>query len=230
MRIIIWGTNMLEHLAIFFGEDAKVLKAVADACSTVSYKPDATILSQEDDGKTVYCLLEGQAKALLFSEDGDEIWLDEYQPGTMFGEISVLSGEPRSADIVAITEVTLAAFPEDIFLKLMEKHGSIGLRMSQMLAKRVHKTTRRLFELSSFSAKGRIYAELLRMTAPVSDENGTIFIPELPTFSVFAKKVNSTRETVSRTVNELARMGFVSRVGNRLDILDVEGIESLQNW
>jgi len=174
--------------------------------------------------------LKAKPKRLLFSEDGDEIWLDEYQPGTMFGEISVLSGEPRSADIVAITEVTLAAFPEDVFVKLMEKHGSIGLRMSQMLAKRVHKTTRRLFELSSFSAKGRVYAELLRMASPTDDENDTRVIAELPTFSVFAKKVNSTRETVSRTVNELARMGFVSRVGNRLDILDVEGIESLQNW
>lgn len=221
---------MLEQLAKFFGNDPQVLTAMRDACSSVCFKPNATILSQEEDGNTVYCLLEGKAKALLFSEDGVEIWLDEYQPGTLFGEISLLSGEQRTANIVAVTDVTVAAFPGDAFLKLMYTHGSIGVHISQMLARRVQKTTRRLFEVSSFSAKGRIYAELLRMAEPTNSDSKTLVIGHLPTFSVFARKVNSTRETVSRTVNELVRMGYVKREGNRLDILDPEGLESLRRW
>ncbi|MBV1900467.1 MAG: Crp/Fnr family transcriptional regulator [Kordiimonadaceae bacterium] len=221
---------MLEHLAKFFGDDPQVLADIKSACSTITFKPNATILSQEEEGKTVYCLLEGEAKALLFSEDGDEIWLDEYQPGTLFGEISLLSGENRTADIVAATNVTVAAFHEDAFMKLMYKHGSIGVRMSQMLARRVQKTTRRLFEVSSFSAKGRVYAELLRMAEPNGSGSNKLTIKRLPTFSVFAKKVNSTRETVSRTVNELIRMGYVKREGHCLDIIDPEGVEDLRRW
>ena len=220
---------MLNHLSAFFGDDPAVLADVKDSCSSISFKSGATILSQEDNSRTVYCLLAGEAKALLFSEDGDEVWLGGFKEGDLFGEIAMLSGAPRSADIVATTDVTVAVFPEDIFLKLMEKHGTIGIRMSKMLAQRVQQTTRRLFELNALSAKGRVYAELLRMATPIEDSEQRE-IANLPTFTVFAKRVNSTRETVSRTVNELERMGFVERQGSRLVLTDPQGIEELERW
>ncbi len=220
---------MLEHLSAFFGDDRDLLADVKDACTEVSFKRGATLLAQQDNSKTVYCLLAGEAKALLFSEDGDEVWLDSFKEGDLFGEIAMLSGEPRSADIVATSAVTVAVFHEEAFLKLMEKHGSIGIRMSQMLAHRVQQTTRRLFELNALSAKGRVYAELLRMATSIEDSN-IREIPKLPTFTIFAKRVNSTRETVSRTVNELERMGFVEREGTRLVLLDPQGIEELERW
>lgn len=220
---------MLENLKDFFGTNSTILADVKDACTEVTFKRGSTILAQEDDSKTVYCLLSGEAKALLFSEDGDEVWLDEFKEGDLFGEIAMLSGEPRSADIVAMSKVTVAIFSEEIFLKLMEKHGTIGIRISKMLARRVQKTTRRLFELNALSAKGRVYAELLRVATPVAGTD-MFEIAQLPNFTVFAKKVNSTRETVSRTVNELERMGFVKREGHRLILTDRQSIEDLERW
>ncbi len=220
---------MLEHLSAFFGTNSDILADAKEVCTTVSFKRGSTILSQQDTSKSVYCLLSGEAKALLFSEDGDEVWLDGFKEGDLFGEIAMLSSAPRTADIVATTMVTVAVFHEEAFLSLMEKHGSIGIKMSQMLAHRVQQTTRRLFELNALSAKGRVYAELLRMAVPIEGSEH-LEIKKLPTFTVFAKKVNSTRETVSRTVNELERMGFVTRDNHHLLITDPQALEELERW
>lgn len=220
---------MLENLSAFFGNDEAVLSDARDACTEVHYKRGSTILSQQDTSKSVYCLLSGTAKALIYSEDGDEVWLDGFKPGELFGEIAMLSGAPRTADIVATAKVSVAVFHEEAFLKLMEKHGSIGITLSKILAKRVAQTSRRLFELNAMSAKGRVYSEILRM-AEDRCPNGNPMISDLPTFTTFAKRVNSTRETVSRTVNELERLNILERRGNQLIIVNVDALEELERW
>jgi len=217
---------VLTNLKIFFGDDTKVLEAAQKACTTVNFAPGATILAQQETSKTVYCILTGEAKALLYSEDGDEIWLDAFCPGALFGEMAVLGAESRTADIVASTAVTAAAFTEDGFLTLMENHGSIGIRVARLLVQRMQQTTRRMFELSALSAKGRVYAELLRLAEPSSDSN-LLTVEKLPSFTIFAQRISSTRETVSRTVNELARMGYVKRSGKQLVVLMPEAIRSM---
>lgn len=217
---------MLDNLAIFFGDDPAVLKSAKELCTTVSFPPSATILTQEESSKSVYCLLLGQAKALMFSEDGDEIWLDEFGPGALFGEMAVLGANHRTADIVATSRVTVAAFSEENFLQLMEKHGSVGIKVSRLLVKRIQQTTRRMFDLTAFSAKGRVYAELLRLSKKRKD--GKITIERLPQFTTIAQRISSTRETVSRAVNDLERKGIVIRQKYRMIILKPEELHEMQ--
>ncbi|MFC3050510.1 Crp/Fnr family transcriptional regulator [Kordiimonas pumila] len=223
------GKTVQDSLSIFFGNDPDILQDVQKACTPVSFVNGATILAQEEESKTVYCIIAGTAKALLYSEGGDEIWLDEFGPGALFGEMAVLGSQIRTADIVATSPVKVAAFSEESFLSLMQKHGSIGIRVARMLVERIQQTTRRMFELSSLSAKGRVYAELLRL-AKTDAHSKLLVIERLPSFTSFAQRISSTRETVSRTVNELARLGYVSRTGKKLVVLMPEEIRNLQDW
>ena len=71
----------------------------------------------------------------------------------------------------------------------------------QMLA------ARRMVERTTLSATGRIYAELLRQA---NEADGRTIRP-LPTMSELALIVQSTRETVSRTINDLERRGYIDR-------------------
>jgi len=207
-----------EIFKIFFGEDPAILDAVEAASNRLQFSAGSVILGEEDRGTSVYYILNGKAKTVRYSAEGTEIWLDEIGPGTLIGEMTALGASARTATIVADSDVIVAAFPEQAFLTLMAEHGSIGVEVAKLLVARVEQTTQRMFELAAYSSKGRVYAELLRQAKPIQGSTYSR-IEKMPSMSTIARRLSNTRETVSRTVNELEKAGFIERRGDQLTIL-----------
>lgn len=209
---------MSEHFEAFFGSDNNILRDVGSSCREVSLDAGHCIFDECDPGDSVYYLIRGRARAIRYSVAGTEVQIDNYAHGSLFGEMAALCGETRSAGVYALTDVRLAVFSGAAFLALMQKHGLVGLRVSQMLAHRVRNTTGRMFEHATLSSKGRIYAELIRM-ARSNEESGTPQIEDPPSNSEIARRLSIARETVSRTMNQLRQDGTVQRQGNYLVLL-----------
>lgn len=217
-----------DSLSLFFGTNEGLLKTAMAFCSIKNFKAGDTLLMQDDDSNEVFCLLEGQTKAFVLSAEGHEIWLDEFSPGEIFGEMAAIGGFERTSNVVALTNVTVAVFSGKKFLELMRQDGALGLKVSQVLVKRVRSTTQRMFELSALSAPGRVYAELLRISETFQEgSNEKRIIQPVPVASSFALSINSTRETVTRAVNDLKRRGLLRREGDMLIILAPEKLNSL---
>lgn len=212
------GTEQIKKdLSIFFGDDELLLNELVIASNTKSFAAGKTMLRMLDDGNELYYILKGRAKAVIYSQDGHEIWIDDFEPYTTFGEIALFGNFRQTADIIAITNISVLSFSRVKFLTLMKQHGSIGINISQLIAKRMKETTNRRFELSAFSAVDRIGNELWRLAT--EDENGMMMISPIPAFTTIAKRVCSTRETVSRTVNEMESKGNVLRKHGKLILL-----------
>lgn len=209
-----------DSLSHFFGNDEKVLSAVKMSCSIRHFTSGEILVHQKDRNNEVFVILKGQVRAFVLSSEGHEIWLDDFGRGEIFGEMAAIGGFERTSNVVAVTKVTTAIFPADKFLDLMTQFGSIGIAVSEVLVKRIRATTRRMFELSVLSAPGRIYAELLRLSKPLNGGMGEKeIISPLPVFSSIAHRVNSTRETVSRAINDLERRGLIIRENDSLVII-----------
>lgn len=208
--------NSRKSLAQFFGENSELLDDMLSIAKPVTISAGSTILSTLDSKPEVYFIYNGKSHADIHSEDGQEIWVADYEPPTLIGELAMLGSQVRLADVVAITDVDILIFPADSFLGLMEKYGSLGIIISKLVASRVSKTTSRLFEVSALSAKSRVYQELLRLTESKAEDK--YFMHPIPSLTDLAKRVNATRETVSRTINELEKKGVVSRESNKICI------------
>lgn len=219
---------MIEKLKLFFGTDPALLEDVAAASTQTKFAAGTTILGEQDTGASVYYVLTGQIRTVRYSSEGNEVWIAESGPGSLFGEMSALGAKARTATVVAASNVTLAVFTQSAFLGLMEKHGSIGLEVARLLVNRVEHTTQRMFELAAFSSKGRVYSELLRQAQPLNDSPHSV-IEKMPSMSALARQLNNTRETVSRTINELEKMGFIERQGNTLTILMPDALRNMVN-
>lgn len=211
-----WSTA-LDSLDI---EDVEARRALVSAADVRNVGAKTTIIAQEEEEDQVFILLEGSVRVVLLSEGGQEIWLDWFGPGAIFGELAALTGKPRTSEIVAETPCRIAAIPGSQFFDLLRAHGSIGLALSRLLATRVHHTTQRMFELSALSAPGRIYAELLRMSEPSPGEGNRRTIQVAPSMTELARRVNTTRETTSRTVNDLERRGLLRRNNRSFELVD----------
>ena len=191
------------------------------------FDPNTTIIAQDDNDDFVYLLLEGSARVVLLSESGQEIWIDAFGAGAVFGELATLTGQPRTTEIIAETECRLACYNGTTFTALMNMHGPIALSVARLLARRINHTTQRMFELSAMSATGRVYAELLRMSAPAGSLGPARQVRPAPSMIELARRVNTTRETASRTVNALERQGLLRRSESALELVDPELLQRM---
>jgi CRP-like cAMP-binding protein len=187
------------------------------------YPVKALILKQGDSPDATYLLTVGRAHAVTHRLDGQQVLLREYFPGDFFGAIAQAAPDPEKADVVAMEDVRVASFLGIDFLTLIETHGCVGLAVSRILLRQLRESADRIVEFSTLSAAGRIYAELLRL-ARLGDGRCVRPAPVLATLAV---RVNSTRETVSRTINALERRGIICREADALTIVAPHRLEEM---
>lgn len=206
-----------------FGCSPQVAVAVAGRARSRAYAPQALVLRQGHEGGETFVLVLGRAHALVYGRDGQVVLVRDFERGDIFGAICAAPPAPEPADIVAIEASRAAAFDSLDFLGLIEAHAAIGLAVSRLLLKQLHKATDKLLDRAILSAQGRVYAELLRL-ARLGDGH-TLRPP--PVLSALAVRVHTTRETASRAVAALERRGIARRDGEALVIVAPRRLEEL---
>ena len=113
-------TTVLEAVPLFEGLSHKQLRKVADLADVARFMAGATLVKQGVVGDSFYVVLTGQAKVIA-----NKRTLNRLLPGDHFGEISLLDGGPRSASVVAETEMTLVIITQKDFLAMLAKDPEI---------------------------------------------------------------------------------------------------------
>ncbi|HEY1722468.1 MAG TPA: Crp/Fnr family transcriptional regulator [Magnetospirillaceae bacterium] len=186
------------------------------------------IIDMQADGRDVHFVLEGTVRVVNYSPTGREVTLDDIGPGGYFGELAAIDGGPRSAFVMpqggwAVT----AAMPSPVFLALMARKPQIGLDIMRRLARMVRQSDNRIMDLSTLGAQHRIQAELMRQAAALSSDGRTAMISPIPLHADLASRVSTTRETVARVLNDLARDGIVERQKNALVVRDLPRLTAM---
>jgi CRP-like cAMP-binding protein len=134
------------------------------------------------------------------------------------------SGEGElSSQIEAVAKSAGAIFGTSTVVRLMETNHGIAMAISRQLSARIAAMRRRMVESALLSATGRISAELLRLARDQTDRT----IRPMPVLTELATTVQSTRETVSRTISQLERRGIVERVERGLRVVAPHRLEEL---
>lgn len=184
---------------------------------------DALLLNQGDRAGSTFLLVAGRAHALTYGLGGQVVLLREFLPGDFFGAIALAEPAPEDANVVAIEDVRAAVFLALDFLNLIETYGCVGLVVSQALLKQLRATSAKMLERTTLSAAGRVHAELLRLARRGDGRT----VRPIPVFSALAVRVQSTRETVSRTISALERRGIVRRDDDALFIVAPQRLEEI---
>lgn len=206
-----------------FGCDGQTASHIASRAHKRRYAARAPIILAGDQSQDAWLLLEGAAQAVAYTQNGHQVLVHGFLPGDLFGEAAGLV--PRAADLeVSATRASTAGqFPRLEFLALMENHGCVALAVARQLTLRLNETTRRMVEVATLSVTGRIHAELLRR----AKASANMTIRPAPVLSELAQQVQSTRETVSRTISQLERRGLISRSETELKIIAPHRLEDL---
>lgn len=93
-------------------------QAVASSGQIVLAPAGTTVVRFGDKSDSAYLIMEGQAVAGV-DEGGETRWLETMSAGDFFGEIGALSGQPRTANVIAERETTLLRVPAPTLRHLM---------------------------------------------------------------------------------------------------------------
>jgi NTE family protein len=103
------------------------------------------LMQQGDAGDALYLLVQGRLQAWAGNVDSeagaDPKFLGEITPGDSVGEVSLLTGEPRSASIQAIRDSLLVKINRAMFEKLAHQHPALVLKLASNVASVLHKST-----------------------------------------------------------------------------------------
>jgi CRP/FNR family transcriptional regulator, cyclic AMP receptor protein len=215
------GGDLAGFVQQVFACSGEVATGICARATDRRYAAHAPILRQGDRSDETYLLVDGRAQALLYGAEGQLVLLQEFGPGDIFGAIAQPESEPHRAHVTAVEDARAAIFAALDFLGLIETHACVALTVTRTLLKQLRAATGRMAERTTLSAVGRIHAELLRLAG---DDQA---IRPMPVFAALAVRVNSTRETVSRTISALERRGVVRREPDGLAILAPQRLEDM---
>ncbi|MCI0714490.1 MAG: cyclic nucleotide-binding domain-containing protein, partial [Chloroflexi bacterium] len=139
--------SMLERMIFlrnvsFFG-DLRIdqLRALARVCDELAFAEGRRIIKQGEPGDGLYIIVEGEVNILRQVSDGNPVHLFTLSAPEVFGEISLLDGGVRSADVVANTPVLLLGIKREALNDALQDDPSIAMGMLRTMAQRIRRTT-----------------------------------------------------------------------------------------
>jgi len=97
-----------------------------DAVREKSYPQGATVCEKDRDSRDWIGVVDGLVKLHALSEDGKEVTFSGVHAGGWFGEGSVLKGEKRLYEVVALRQTTVALLDRQTFLWLFENSAAFS--------------------------------------------------------------------------------------------------------
>jgi CRP/FNR family transcriptional regulator, cyclic AMP receptor protein len=117
---------MIETFPLFAGLGAHE-HAVLEAClHTRTHPPRVLVVSEGDDTRSLYLILEGRVKVFTSDEQGREALLCTQDPGEYFGEISLFDDAGRSASVMTLERTRLAMLAREDLLRCVQAHPGIA--------------------------------------------------------------------------------------------------------
>ena len=107
--------KFLENLQLFRSFSPSELKKLIEKSHVKTFAPQEVIIHFGQPGRFLGIILEGEAEAAVTSKTGKPTRLGSLKQGNILGEMSLLTGEPTSADVIALEKCKLLLIPQEIF-------------------------------------------------------------------------------------------------------------------
>lgn len=128
------------HGSDFFARlDRRARADIADELQAVTLRAGAHLFRQGDPGDSMYVLERGLLEVRIHDEDGALRVLDRLEPGAAVGEMALMSGRPRSADVIAVVDSKLVRLSRGGFEKLAARYPAIVSGFAVAITPRIHR-------------------------------------------------------------------------------------------
>ena len=215
------SAEYLRSVSIFSDLSDVELASISKKMTPYSYSKGEFIVMEEMEGKQCYFITHGSVKITRSSKEGREVILAILIAGEFFGEMSLLDGETRSANVLTLEETKVLALNRNDFMATLEEYPQVSIQLLKELTIRLRKSDLQIASLTLSDAEKRIGLCILRLAGEQGTiRQGHVKIKKFPFQHDIANMAGTSRETVSRTLVLFEQNGLIQREGRQLTIVN----------
>ncbi len=209
---------MDRNVAAIFGRLVQQNKEISKSVTVRSYRAGETICEAEEMGRSLFLVASGRVQLYRTTREGRRFAIATLGPGSMFGEASLLGGEGPNTYAVALEPCTIWVMPRQKALEISSTDAMFGFGLMQAMGLRVMEAENRLEQVAYRTISSRLAALLLELAA--TNPQGIV----QATHQELADMLGTWRETVSKTLQDFRRRGWISSGRRQLILLDKESL------
>lgn len=134
-------TRFLAEHGAFLRLPEDVVRVIAGGMAPRLFRPGEAIIRQGDPGDGLHLIVRGTAEVRLRSGEGEPQVLATVQRGDVVGEMALVSGETRTADVIAVEPATTLFLPSESFREICDDHIEVAQMMTNLVADRLGRST-----------------------------------------------------------------------------------------
>ena len=181
----------------------------------------ATVFAKGDLGTSLFAILEGQVKVISYSVEGKYAVFNLLSAGDIFGEIALLDGGERTADVVAVTHCKLLVIERRDFLPLAHSRPDISQKLIEVLCERLRNTSRQVEEVMFLDLSTKLARTLLRL----GDSKGSTRIAL--TQSEIAQLIGASRESTNKQLRDWENLNWIHLERGEIILVDTKSLETI---
>ncbi len=198
-------TELFSKVPLFEGIPPEDRVSLARAAALRTYRRGETIVEQGEPGDAFYVIVRGRVAVAIVAPDGREVVLNSLGEGDHFGEMALLDDAPRSASVIAQEKSELAILSRNVFFDLLKSNFVLTRGLLGAFSARLRRANATIEGLASLDVKARL-ARYFRDLAGTRGRKagGGWAVVVRPSQREIADTIGSSRETVSRTMSQMA--------------------------
>jgi CRP-like cAMP-binding protein len=220
--------QILRKCPVLVDASAEVLTRIATSSQTQSYRARQVVYLPGDRAASVHFIATGRVKVSKVTRDGKELTLAYRTSGEFFGETCLLEGGPREEMVEAMETTTTLEVDRATLDQLLSTNAQIAYPFARALIGRWRALQTKVEQLVFKDVGSKLAELLLRLASEHGIEHRRGLVLGLKiTHQEMANLIGSTRETVSLTLSQFKKKGFIHTEGRKVILADREALRSL---
>ncbi|WP_297206146.1 Crp/Fnr family transcriptional regulator [uncultured Brachyspira sp.] len=215
------------QIKIFENISSQTIEYIKQFSSLKIYKEKEHIFMDKDKINNIYIIVSGKAALYKLNNFGDKKIIFIFDEGKLLNEHS-LQGIKVSINCEVLEDSIVMFIPSDIFIKAMEKDFILSKTILDLMSLNIRRLYRQLQNTTNnLECEKKLASKLLKLAKDngISCEN-IVKINVPLTVTYISEMIGSRRETVSRQIKKLSKLGFIEFKDNFIFIKDIDKLRN----
>ena len=216
----LWDLSFFANLAPQFK------KQLIESCSELHLEAGHVLHRRGDEGSACFGIISGQLKAFAHESTGKEMTLAVLNPGSWFGEISLVDNLPRTHGTIATQATVVLKMPKSAFDLAITQQPSIAMDVSRHLCQRLRLAFTAVEESVLLPLNQRLAKKLLYIQTPQNNDQSTHTFTQVGQQEI-AHMLGVSRQSVSKQLTQWAKDGILELSYNSFAVLNERKLQEL---
>jgi CRP/FNR family transcriptional regulator len=223
-------TGATPELNLISGLSRVSLDALTKVATWMEFRTGQEIYREGEKATGVYIVLRGKVKLVANSSEGKVLILRIARPGDMISLSAGLAGRTNQTGAESIEPSTLCFITTANLFRLMQGGGELGLRIARELSIEYSSLCQGLSVIGlQRTAMSRLAKLLFDMTRNGASQRGPVIRTCPLTHEEMSQMIGTSRETVTRLLQDLRSSGIASLHRETLTVNKPESLQALSN-